>query len=110
MLDSLPLDSSPALLRVLRSYSPLKSLQTLAADADLTLAQVSFLTKVSSLLIVKLHENSWMNEMHKKQPKEKTQSFWGHSLIPYRCSFPSQRDHTKIMNSVVDESALGFRE
>lgn len=40
MLDGLPLDSSPALLRLLKMYSPLKSLQTLAADADLTLAQV----------------------------------------------------------------------
>lgn len=66
MLDSLPLDSSPALLRVLRSYSPLKSLQTLAADADLTLAQVSsLLTQVSSLLLVRLHV---------KQPTENTSS------------------------------------
>ncbi|KAG8325184.1 Nitrogen permease regulator-like 3 [Homalodisca vitripennis] len=39
LLESLPLDSSPALLRLLKMYSPLKSLQTLSADADLTLAQ-----------------------------------------------------------------------
>ncbi|XP_046664623.1 GATOR complex protein NPRL3 [Homalodisca vitripennis] len=44
LLESLPLDSSPALLRLLKMYSPLKSLQTLSADADLTLAQVFNLT------------------------------------------------------------------
>lgn len=40
LLDHLPPDASPALVRLVRMYSPLKSLQTLAADADLTLSQV----------------------------------------------------------------------
>lgn len=44
LLDSLPLDSSPALRRLIQMYSPLKSLQTLAADSDLTLTQVFQLT------------------------------------------------------------------
>ncbi|XP_067011625.1 GATOR complex protein NPRL3 [Anabrus simplex] len=44
LLDSSPLDSSPALARLIRVYSPLKSLQTLSADADLTLSQVFQLT------------------------------------------------------------------
>uniref|UniRef100_A0A1B6LTL1 GATOR complex protein NPRL3 n=1 Tax=Graphocephala atropunctata TaxID=36148 RepID=A0A1B6LTL1_9HEMI len=44
LLESLPLDSSPALLRLLKMYSPLKSLQILTADADLTIAQVFNLT------------------------------------------------------------------
>lgn len=44
LLESLPIDSSPALKRLVQVYSPLKSLQSLAADADLTLAQVFQLT------------------------------------------------------------------
>nr|XP_022913151.1 GATOR complex protein NPRL3 isoform X1 [Onthophagus taurus] len=36
----LSLDSSPSLIRLLCQYSPLKNLQTLAADADLTLRHV----------------------------------------------------------------------
>ena len=40
LLDHLPPDASPALVRLVRMYSPLKSLQTLSADADLTLSQV----------------------------------------------------------------------
>ncbi|XP_020289168.1 nitrogen permease regulator 3-like protein isoform X2 [Pseudomyrmex gracilis] len=40
LLESLQIDSSPALKRFLQMYNPLKSLQTLAADSDLTLAQV----------------------------------------------------------------------
>uniref|UniRef100_A0A1B6E1R3 GATOR complex protein NPRL3 n=1 Tax=Clastoptera arizonana TaxID=38151 RepID=A0A1B6E1R3_9HEMI len=44
LIDILPPDSAPALLRLLKMYSPLKSLQTLSADADLTLAQVFNLT------------------------------------------------------------------
>lgn len=44
LLGSIPLDSSSALLRLIKLYSPLKSLQTLAIEADLTLKQVSQLT------------------------------------------------------------------
>lgn len=44
LLDSLPIDSSPALKRLIQMYNPLKSLQTLAADSDITLAQVFQLT------------------------------------------------------------------
>ncbi|CAD0197849.1 unnamed protein product [Chrysodeixis includens] len=44
LLASIPLDSSSALLRLIKLYSPLKSLQTLAIEADLTLKQVSQLT------------------------------------------------------------------
>ncbi|KAJ1529543.1 hypothetical protein ONE63_006315 [Megalurothrips usitatus] len=44
LLESLPPDASPALLRLVQVHSPLKSLQTLSADADLTLAQVFQLT------------------------------------------------------------------
>jgi hypothetical protein len=40
LLNHLPPDASPALVRLIRTYSPLKSLQTLAADADLTVSQV----------------------------------------------------------------------
>jgi hypothetical protein len=43
LLDHLHPDASPALVRLVRMYSPLKSLQTLAADADLTLSQVCFM-------------------------------------------------------------------
>lgn len=42
LLDHMHPDASPALVRLIRMYSPLKSLQTLAADADLTLSQVCF--------------------------------------------------------------------
>lgn len=38
------LDSSPSLVRMLNQYSPLKNLQTLAADSDLTLSHVFELT------------------------------------------------------------------
>lgn len=40
IINNLPLDSSPALKRLISLANPLKSLQTLAADADLTLAHV----------------------------------------------------------------------
>ncbi|KAJ2951428.1 hypothetical protein O0L34_g13580 [Tuta absoluta] len=44
LLASIPLDGSAALLRLIKTYSPLKSLQTLAIEADLTLTQVFQLT------------------------------------------------------------------
>ncbi|XP_013173065.1 PREDICTED: nitrogen permease regulator 3-like protein [Papilio xuthus] len=44
LLASIPLDGSPALLRLIKLYSPLKSLQTLAIEADLSFTQVSQLT------------------------------------------------------------------
>ncbi|XP_022130707.2 GATOR complex protein NPRL3 [Pieris rapae] len=44
LLASIPLDGSPALLRLIKCYSPLKSLQTLAIEADLTLTQAFQLT------------------------------------------------------------------
>ncbi|XP_023946989.1 GATOR complex protein NPRL3 [Bicyclus anynana] len=44
LLASIPLDGSPALLRLIKLYSPLKSLQTLAIDAGLTLTQAFQLT------------------------------------------------------------------
>ncbi|VVC28910.1 Hypothetical protein CINCED_3A017105 [Cinara cedri] len=40
LLDKLPQDTSPSMIRLINMYSPVKSLQTLSADADLTLAQV----------------------------------------------------------------------
>lgn len=52
--NSLPLDSSPSITRLLRIVSPLKNLQTLAADADLSLGQVS----VSTLIIISKHSPS----------------------------------------------------
>lgn len=44
LIETLPPDASPALLRLVQVHTPLKSLQTLSADADLTLAQVFQLT------------------------------------------------------------------
>lgn len=44
LLESLQVDCSPALKRLIQMYNPLKSLQTLAANSDLTLAQVFQLT------------------------------------------------------------------
>lgn len=44
LLESLPTDASPALRRMIQMYNPLKSLQTLAADTDLSLAQIFQLT------------------------------------------------------------------
>ena len=40
IINNLPLDSSPALKRLVGLASPLKSLQTLAADSDLTLSHI----------------------------------------------------------------------
>ena len=40
LLDSLSTDSSPALRRIIRQCSPLRSLRTLAVDTDLSLMQV----------------------------------------------------------------------
>ena len=40
LLESLPMDSSPALTRIIKVASPLKSLQNLSSDADLPLGQV----------------------------------------------------------------------
>lgn len=40
MGDFTGLDGSPSLERMLKQYSPIKNLQTLAADADLTLNHV----------------------------------------------------------------------
>ncbi|CAH1156187.1 unnamed protein product [Phaedon cochleariae] len=44
MNDFTSLDGSPSLVRMLSQYSPLKNLQTLAADSDLTLSHVFELT------------------------------------------------------------------
>ena len=44
LLDSLSTDSSPALRRLIRQSSPLRSLRTLAVDTDLSLMQVFQLT------------------------------------------------------------------
>ena len=41
LLDSLPPDGSPCLTRLIQVSSPLKNLQDLASDADLSLGQVS---------------------------------------------------------------------
>lgn len=40
LIKSLPIDSSPALIRLLKICSPKKNLQELAADSDLELSQV----------------------------------------------------------------------
>ncbi|XP_040581661.1 GATOR1 complex protein NPRL3 [Lepeophtheirus salmonis] len=40
LLDTLPLDASPAMRKVIHCTSPLKSFRTLASDADLSLNQV----------------------------------------------------------------------
>jgi hypothetical protein len=40
LVESLVPDASPALIRLIKIYTPLKSLQLLSADADLTLTQV----------------------------------------------------------------------
>ena len=45
VLSSLPLDASPALVRLLHQASPLQSLESLAADVDLPLSQVSLLVR-----------------------------------------------------------------
>lgn len=44
LTDFITLDGSPSLSRLLSEYSPLKNLQTLAADADITLSHVFELT------------------------------------------------------------------
>lgn len=44
LLDSLPDDASPALRRLINMCSPLMSLQTLAADTDISLSQIFQLT------------------------------------------------------------------
>ncbi|XP_013420163.1 GATOR complex protein NPRL3-like [Lingula anatina] len=44
LLESLPPDCSPAMVRFIKAVSPLKRLQTLAADADLPLGQVFHLS------------------------------------------------------------------
>jgi len=41
LLDNLPQDSSPSIVRLINMYNPVKSLETLSADSDLTLAQVT---------------------------------------------------------------------
>lgn len=41
LLDSLPLDCTPTLPKLVQAASPLKSLETLALDADLSLSQVN---------------------------------------------------------------------
>lgn len=48
----LPLDGSPSLIRLLSQYSPLKNLQTLAADADLTLVHVRALSFYLNCIIL----------------------------------------------------------
>lgn len=45
LLDNLPQDSSPSIVRLINMYNPVKSLQTLSADSDLTLAQVRIIIK-----------------------------------------------------------------
>lgn len=50
LLENLPTDSSPSIVRLINMYNPVKSLQTLSADADLTLAQVIKITLSNILL------------------------------------------------------------
>nr|CAD7198789.1 unnamed protein product [Timema douglasi] len=62
-LDGLGPDTSPALIRLIKMYSPLKSLHTLAADADLTLTMVFQLTAhllywAKAIVIFPLCENN----------------------------------------------------
>ena len=40
LLTTLPIDASPALVRLAKMVNPLKNLQTLSLDADLSLSQV----------------------------------------------------------------------
>ena len=40
LLESLPMDSSPALMRIIKVASPVKKIQDLSSDADLPLGQV----------------------------------------------------------------------
>ena len=40
LLSTLPIDASPALVRLAKMVNPLKNLQTLSLDADLSLSQV----------------------------------------------------------------------
>lgn len=48
MLESLPVDCTPALSRLIQVANPLRSLQTLALEADLSLFQVSLLNIIKS--------------------------------------------------------------
>lgn len=60
MSDFISLDGSPSLIRLLSQYSPLKNLQTLATDADLTLSHVRmiFCSVFVTLFILKFHRFS----------------------------------------------------
>ena len=40
IIDAIPHDSSPSIVRLIQVASPLKSLQNLSSDADISLAQV----------------------------------------------------------------------
>jgi len=52
LLDNLPQDSSPSIVRLINMYNPVKSLETLSADSDLTLAQVRQLSMCVFNIIV----------------------------------------------------------
>ncbi|XP_065205710.1 GATOR1 complex protein NPRL3 [Planococcus citri] len=63
VLNSLPPDASPSLIRFLKVYSPLKNFQMISADSDLTIAQVfnligHFLNWGSAMIIYPLCESN----------------------------------------------------
>lgn len=49
LLSQLPLDCSPAMVRLIKTCSPVKNLQQLAQDADLALLQVQSTCAACSL-------------------------------------------------------------
>lgn len=55
LLDNLPQDSSPSIVRLINMYNPVKSLETLSADSDLTLAQVKHNYQCVCLKIIVIH-------------------------------------------------------
>jgi hypothetical protein len=56
VLASLPIDSSPSLVKLVKIISPLKNLQTLSLDSDISMTQVLdveiIITKIISMMMM----------------------------------------------------------
>jgi len=63
LLAQLPLDCSPALVRLIKTCSAVKNLQQLAQDADLALLQVTdYMTLLSAMSFFMFSASLWFDK------------------------------------------------
>jgi len=117
LLDNLPQDSSPSIVRLINMYNPAKSLQTLSADSDLTLAQVfniagHLIYWGDAIVIFPLSETNMYaiapnvpTERNNTFAQEFEQNFPGHNLLEVMSEFSFPTSLQYKMCPVEDKSS-----